>query len=44
MGNLFGRRSNLTTDEVDEVIDRAVGRVTDATKQALQTEGKNLKK
>ena len=46
MGNLFRRSNNQTTDEVDvdAVIHKAVDRVADATRQALENEGENLKK
>ena len=44
MGNLFRRSNNQTTDEVDGVINKAVDRVADATKQALEREGENIKK
>ena len=43
MGNLFRRSNNQTTDEFD-VIQGAVDRVAEATKQALEKEGEDLKK
>ena len=44
MGNLLSRSNNQTTDEVDVVIHGAVDRVTESTRQALETEGEKLKK
>lgn len=44
MGNLFRRSNNQTTDEFNVVINEAVDRVADATKQVLEAEGENLKK
>ena len=44
MKNQFSRSNNQTTDELDIVIHGMVDRVAEATRQALEKEGKELKK